>query len=355
MKLQSAKIQSFLRLPDPAVRAVLVYGSDNGQVCEVLEALTTAIVANSKDPFRVSNLTASEVISDPALLADTVATFTITGGSRVVRVHDADDTITNIIRDFLKFHYENNLVVVAAGNLSKASKLRQLFEAASTSVIAMPCYPDDSQTLAVLIHETLQHFGLRGEEAAVAYLVERLGGDRLQTRRELEKLALYACSDGNTVTLADAMACIGDSTELSLQSLAMAVADGNTTLTDRLYARLIREGLTPVRVLRALANHFRRLHMATVIMDGHHCRAEQAMATLKPPPFFKIKDRFKAQLLAWPERQLVEGLDRLMMAEIDCKTTGGQSESICCWTLLQLVQRGAAFRNEQIAKSTECS
>ncbi len=352
MKLQSEKIQSFLRLPDPAVRAVLVYGSDNGQVCEVLEALTRAIVANSKDPFRVSNLTASEVRTDPALLPDTVTTLTITGGRRVVRIGEADDSIANLLRAFLGTPGGDGdaLVVVAAGNLGKESNLRQLFESSSTSVLAMPCYPDDHQTLTVLIHETLQQFGLRGEEAAVAYMVERLGGDRLQNRRELENLALYACSHGNTVTLADSMACIGDSTEPSLQSLAMAVADGNTVLTDRLYARLILEGMTPVRVLRALANHFRRLHMATVIMAAHHCRAEQAMATLKPPPFFKMKDRFKAQLLAWPERQLVEGLDLLMMAEIDCKTTGGHSESICGWTLLQLLQRGAAFRNERIVR-----
>ena len=347
MKLHSAMLKPFLSLPDPAVRAVLVYGSDNGQVCEVLDDLTTAMVANSQDPFRVSNLTAAAIRKDPTLLSDAVTTVPLTGGRRVVRIHEADDTITNIIEKYLYTLNSNSsdafVVVIAAGTLGKASKLRRLFEAASTNVIAIPCYPDNPQTLEALIHGTLQQCGLRGERKAVAYLVERLGGDRLQTRSELEKLALYAWRDGHTVTLRDAMACIGDSTEPSLQSLAMAVADGHSALTERLYERLILEGMTPVGVLRALAHHFRRLYMATVIMTGDNRRAEEAMATLKPPPFFKLKNRFRAQLCVWSELQLLEVLNMLLYAEIQCKNLYEMSNSICFMTILQLLQKRNSF------------
>ena len=353
MKLQSSKIQDCLQLT--AVRGVLVYGPDNGQIHEVLETLTTAIVANSQDhPFRVSNMTALEVSKDPSFVANTLTTVPLTGGRRVVRIYEADDSIANLLETLLAIPSRDALVVViASGTLGKESKLRLLFESACTHVVAIPCYPDDAQTLENLIDETLQQFGLRGEEAAVAYLVERLGSDRLQTRRELEKLALYACSAGNTVSLADAMTCIGDNAELSLQSFVMAVADGDTTLTDRLYERLILEGMTPVGVLRALAYHFRRLSVASGIMAGDHGRAEQAMARLRPPPFFKIKDRFKTQLLTWPAMQLLEVLEILIRAEIDCKTTGRASDIICCWTLLQLVRRGKAFHKDARARTVD--
>ncbi|VBB69166.1 DNA polymerase III delta subunit [invertebrate metagenome] len=342
MKLRPSQVRSFLRRPDPSVRAVLVYGSDNGQVREVLNTLTAAIVVDHKDPFRVSELTAAAVRTEPALLADAVTALTLTGGRRVVRIHEADDTLANVLESFVAIPYGDALVIAAAADLSKASKLRRLFEGADTSALAIPCYPDEAQTLEPLIHDVLQQSGIRGEAAALAYLVERLGGDRLQSRRELEKLALYVEPDHNTVTLADAMACIGDSTELTLNSLAVAVADGEPRAA-RMYERLILEGVTPVGMLRALARYFRQLHLATGIMARKHCSAEQAMAILKPQPFFKIKERFLAQILAWPESRLTEVLDLLLQAEMDCKVMGIPSQALCSHTLLQLVQMGAAL------------
>ena len=58
---------------------------------------------------------------------------------------------------------------------------------------------------------------------ALAYLAANLGGDRQLTRRELEKLVLYKGDAGGRVELADALACVGDSADLTLDDLAYAV------------------------------------------------------------------------------------------------------------------------------------
>lgn len=342
MKLKPFQIVPFLRRPDPMIKAVLVYGPDGGQVCEILDTLTMAIVTDRKDPFRVGELTAMMVRADPACLADEVSTLALTGGRRVVRIRNADDALAGTLESFLEAPVGEALVVVAAGELGKASSLRRLFEEANNAV-ALPCYLDEAETLESLIYDTLRQSGLKGEVAAVAYLVERLGGDRLQSRRELEKLMLYAQSGGGTVTLADARACVGDGADLTLDGVAMAVADGDQARTDRMYERLILEGMTPVSVLRALMRHFQRLHMAAGAVAGGYS-IEQAIVALKPPLFFKNKDHFRAQLLIWPRDRLARVLDLLTQAEIDCKVTGMPARAICGRTLLQLARFGAKLR-----------
>ncbi len=342
MKLKPAQTGFFLRHPDPAVRAVLIYGPDNGQVREVLDTLTSAIVTDRRDPFQVSELSAAMVQADPARLADEAAALVLTGGRRVVRLREADDAIAGVLEHFLATPGGEALVVVAAGDLGKTSKLRQLFEAAGDA-IALPCYLDDAGTLAPVIHDMLHRFELKAEPAAVTYLMGRLGGDRLQSRRELEKLALYVQAGGNVVTLTEAMACIGDSTALTLESLAFVVADGDQARTDRMYARLVLEGMGPVGVLRSLSRHFQRLHLAASLMV-RGSSIDQAMAALKPSLFFKVRDRFRAQLLVWTEDRLAGALDLLTQAEINCKTTGMPDQALCGRTLLQLARIGTTLR-----------
>ncbi|KAF0117996.1 MAG: DNA polymerase III subunit delta [Rhodospirillaceae bacterium] len=331
MKLKSTG--SFLR---PNVRAALVYGPDGGQVHEVLDSLTVVVVPDRKDPFRVSELTAAHVLADPAKLAEEAAALSLTGGQRVVRIRDAGDSLAGILGNFLAAPGGETLVLVAAGDLGKASKLRRLFEEA-VNAVALPCYLDDAGTLESILHDTLQRFGLKAEPAAVTWLIDRLGGDRLQSRRELEKLALYV-HGAAVVTLADAMACVGDSADLTLEHLALAVADGPPAKADRLYARLLLEGTGPVVIVRALIRHFQRLHLASSLMARGHS-AEQAMAALKPPPFFKVKERFRKQVLAWPQERLAAALDLLTQTEIDCKSTGMPDQAVCGRTVLQLARR----------------
>ena len=63
---------------------------------------------------------------------------------------------------------------------------------------------------------------------------------------------------------------------------------------------------------------------------------DAAMAKLRPPLFFKVKDKFRSQLRIWPPGRASGALGRLMDAERDCKTTGFPAETICHRTLLAL-------------------
>jgi DNA polymerase-3 subunit delta len=325
MKVSAGKAASFIASPPKGVRAILLYGPDSGLVRERAGALTKTIVDDPKDPFRIAEIAANELRDDPARLSDEAAAISFTGGKRVVRVRDATDTISGPLTDAL--------VIVEAGNLTPRSKLRKAFETTECAA-AIPCYADEGKALRDVISETLGDSNTRVSPDAMAFLLENLGSDRMVSRSELEKLRLYM-GEGNEVTLDDAIACIGDSASMALDDIAFASASGNIDRLTHLMDRAHREGLAAISILRAVARHYQRLHLASGSVDEGKS-IDMAIKSLRPPVFFKQADSFRAQVRLWPTKRLGDALMSLSEAEVQCKTTGMPVDSLCDQTLLRL-------------------
>lgn len=345
MKLAGNRIEGFLKAPDAAVRVVLIYGPDAGLVKERLIRLTRGVCPDANDPFRVTDLTPARLKDDPALLSDEAAAIAMTGGRRVVRLRDAADGTTPVVSSFLADPSGDALVLIEAGELGPRSSLRKLIEGADNAA-ALPCYADEGGSLEAVIHESLRAQGLTAEPDAIAWLSDHLGGDRLLTRSELEKLSLYM-NGGGRVRLADAAACIGDTAALSLDDLAMACAEGDHRTAQRILERLYREGTSAIAVLRSLQRHFQRLHLAAGAM-GQGKSPDQALMVLRPPPHFRVAEHLRGQLVRWPAERLSSALDLLLTAEVDCKSTGMPAEEICSRTIMQLTR--AAGRKSAVGR-----
>lgn len=333
MKLSGQKAEAFIRVPDPAMRAILVFGPDNGLVRERAVKLAKTVLPDLNDPFRVAELTAAALKDDPARLADEAAAMALTGGRRVVMVRDGGDTLSSLFQSYLDNPMGDAMVVVEAGELGPRSSLRKLFEGAANAV-ALASYADEGASLQQVIAEELKANGLTAEADAMSFLMDHLGGDRRLTRSELQKLALYMGGPGR-ISLDDAIACIGDTAALSMDDLSLATADGDHATAQRVLDRLTREGTNPVAVLRALSRHFQRLHLAAGIM-AQGKSADQAMNALKPPVIFKAADRFRRQLSRWSPERAGQALERLIEAEMDCKSTGMPAEEICSRVIMTL-------------------
>lgn len=338
MKIGGRQAEAFVRKPDPTARAILVYGPNRGLVRERLDQLTLRVVDDKSDPFRVAELTGPQIASDPACLFDEASALSLTGGDRVVRVREAGENIADVLRRFLEDPPGEALILVEGGELGSRSSLRRLFESESAAA-ALPCYADDTPALEHLIEGLLSTHDVTATRDVQALISKLIGSDRALARRELEKLALYA-GPGAQVTTRDVLAVIGDNTELSLQEVALAAADGDLAELERTLEKVRQEGLPPVAVLRACGTHFLRLHQAAgAITSGASVKA--AVARLKPPVFWQIQPRFHRQLARWRLETLGIVLKWLTQGEIDAKTTGRPSQTICHRTLTRITAVGA--------------
>lgn len=338
MKISAAQADRFVADPPPDLRAVLVYGPDGGLVRERADALVRGVVPDLSDPFRVAELTGAKVADDPARLSDETAAMALTGGRRAVRVREAADTMAAPLADLLQDGAGDALLVMEAGELAPRSPLRKLCEDSELAA-ALPCYRDDARSLAAVIRDTLSAAGLAAESDAVGFLASRLGSDRLLTRRELEKLILYkGGGDGDAaqrITLDDAMACVGDNAEMTLDDLAYAVAEGDGPALERVLGRSRQQGLSPIAVLRATAGHFQRLHLV-VGLTRQGASPADAIKKLRPPVFWKLADRFKTQATRWSAPRLARALERLLEAELACKSSGAPQDTLAARALLEI-------------------
>ncbi len=350
MKIATRDIERFLQAPPAGVRAILLYGPDGGLVRERARALVSFAAGDPGDPFRIAELSSGEIKSDPARLTDEAAALAFGGGRRAVRLRDAEESAAPAVKNLLEGTPGDSLVVAEAGDLPARSALRKLFET-SAAAAAVPCYRDDERALTNLAGQTLRTAGLKASADALAYLAANLGGDRMTTRRELDKLLLYMGAGGQEpapgqVTLEDAQACIGDSAALSMDDLAYALGDGDLPAMERALARSLREGANPVAILRAAARHVMRLHLVAGLC-AQGTAPEAAMKKLRPPPFWKLAPRFRAQVQALSPRILSRALAGLLETERACKRGGAPGELLCAHTLTAITQACASRRRRR--------
>lgn len=333
MKLPPARVQAFLRDPGTC-RVVLLHGDDAGMIRERAEALVRAIAGSLDDPFRVTELAREDI----RRLPDEAAGLSLMGGRRVVRVRDASDAAADPVALLLKGSAPA-LVVLEAGALPMRSKLRSLLEAAPDGA-SIGCYPEEGRALEETIRATLKAAGAGVTPDALSWLSQQLGADRVSTRAELEKLALYV-GPGNTVDLDAALTCVGDLAGLSLDDALFAATTGDVATTDRALELAVAEGAAPVQVLRAALLHLQKLHRARLAMEEQGLTASDATKAVRPPVFYQKVGAFGRSLGLWSTANLTAALAAVAEAERGCKRTGWPDDVLSRNAILTLARRSA--------------
>ncbi|MEX2648864.1 MAG: DNA polymerase III subunit delta [Alphaproteobacteria bacterium] len=334
MKIEPRRADGFCARPPASLRLALVYGPDRGLARERAEALARAVVTDPADPFRLADLAPEAIAKDLALLADEAGAFAFGGGRRVVRVRDAGDGIAGAVENLLALGACDALVVIEAGELGARSALRKLAEGADAAA-AIACYHDEGAGLARLIADALAEHGLEADAAASEELALSLGGDRLATRAEIAKLATYMGGSGR-VGRADVEAVVGDAGQATLDEVAFAAGAGTQAALERALARAFGQGENEVAVLRAAIRHVMLLHL--VMVRAGTGGLERALASLRPPPHFRVRDALLAQARLWSVARLGAALGLLLDAEIAVKTTGNPQRVIVRRALYDLAR-----------------
>jgi DNA polymerase-3 subunit delta len=308
----------------PAVRAVLIYGPDAGQVDELCDRAAEKLSVERDNLFAIDSGDLKE--KQEALFAEACSP-SMFGGNKMVLIANAGDSDAKLIAELAEHPGLGALVVVAAGDLRAGGGLRSYFEN-KPQVAALPCYTDDARTLAALIQKDLFAAGIqRIDPEAMNYMTARLGADRGITRSFLRKIAIFV-DDKKTVSLEDVEKCLPDTGAADTDDFLFSLTAGHIAQTAKALDRLFYDNAEPNMLVRMLDSHFKKL-------------LEAVVAGQMPRLFWKVADKFNIAMRIWPEGEIVAVLKRLNELEKQLRTTGMPGDILMRDFALKLSVRAA--------------
>lgn len=330
------EVDGWLKKPDPGVRVVLVYGPDRGLVSERALAFAQSTGLALDDPFAVTRLDGGEVEKQPGRLTEEVASIPMFSDKRLVWVRGigAGTGIAAEVAELARTAPADAVLLLEAGELKKGTGLRAAVEKA-TGAMALPSYADEGRGLEGLIDEMCAREKLSIEAEARQALRALLGGDRLASRGELSKLALY-CAGKERIALADVEAAIGDVSARSQEDMLDAVLAGDAASFDTIFSALLSGGANAGVVLSAALRRFQMLEMLKAEMDSTGKPAQAVVAAARPPIFFARRRAFEAAIGRWPADALAAAVARLDSAVLQTRRNAGLAAATARQSLLAL-------------------
>jgi len=319
MKLSGRDAPGYFAKPDPARSGLLIFGPDTMRVAlrrqEVIQAL---IGPMGEDEMRLTRLPAADLRKDPALLLDALKAQGFFPGPRVAFIEDATDAITPTITAAMgDWQVGDAQLIITAGTLKPASKLRKLFEG-HKNAYAAAIYADPPTRAE--IESTLSKAGLGNIDSTAMADLTALASDLDpgDFRQTIEKLSLYKLSDDTPVTPADIFACAPASTEAALDDVLNIVAEARSGDIGPVMRKLKAQGVTPVSLCIGATRHFRTLYTAASDPGG----AAQGLSRMRPPVFGPRRDRMLRQAQNWSVPHLEQALSLLTDTDLRLRSAG---------------------------------
>ena len=336
--LKAHEVARFVARPDIDEGIFLAYGPDTGLVRETAQQLIRKLSGDDPEAASFVTLDGAEVDADPSILAVEAKTISLFGGKRIVRVRGAGKSLVMTLTE-LRDDLQGAAIVLEAGNLTPRDALRALVEAARNGR-ALPCYPDSDEALQALIRDTFNQQAIRIDPDVVATLREILGNDREITRRELEKLCLYAAAS-KVLTREDVLLLCADNGMLVIDAIVDAAAGGHAERLELALNRALSSAVDPQRLLAICSIHFGNLRRWRSEVDaGKSPRA--VLDGQRPKPHFSRAGALEQQLRLWSDAALAAASARILQTTADTRRRPGLAEASLRRALLAICMMAAA-------------
>ena len=330
--LKAHEVARFLVRPDLSEGIFLAYGPDGGLVRESAQRLIRNLSGDDPASANITVFDGPELAADPGQLVVEARSASLFGGKRIIRVRHATKALVMPLTE-LRDDPGGAAIVLEADNLAPRDALRALVEATKLGR-ALPCYPDSDETLMALMRDTFNAAGIRFDADVVPTLREILGNDREVTRRELEKLSLYAAAT-KVLTRDDVLLLCADNGALAIDAILDATGGGHGEKLELALNRAIAANVNPQQLLAMLTNHVASLRRWRTEVDaGKAPRA--VLEAQRPKPHFSRVPSLEQQLRLWSDPALATAAERLLQATSETRRRPALAEAILRRTTLAL-------------------
>ncbi|MGS1094878.1 DNA polymerase III subunit delta [Aquamicrobium terrae] len=337
------EVDSWLARSDPKTFLVLLYGPDRGLVAERGKAFAERTGLPLDDPFSVVKLDGAEVERGEGRLLEEAQTVPMFSDRRLLWVRNASGQkgLADEVKALLAEPARDATILIEAGDLKKGAALRTVVEGADGGM-ALPCYADDGRDIEAVIDDELRKAGITMALEARQALRRNLGGDRLATRAELQKLTLYALGQPE-ISLEDVKAMTGDVSGQSLDDAVDAVLDGRIGDFDSAFARHCQAGGQPFLALSGTMRQFHAIHAMRGAMEESGRNAASVVAGARPPVFFPRRKLIERTLERWNRQAIERALARLQAAVLQSRRRPDLASALVRQALLGIAVESARF------------
>ncbi|MDQ0137940.1 DNA polymerase-3 subunit delta [Neorhizobium galegae] len=333
-EVKSHEFDRFAEKSAELYKIFVIYGPDRGLVSERAALIAGKTGISQDDPFAMLKLDVSDLQGDPGRLLDEVNSMGLFGGSKLVWLRGAanEKPLLDAMQVLADGPAPANILIVEAGDLKKGSGLRKIAEP-SRSIAVIPCYADDIKALNSLIDSELGSEGLRISPGARQRLLELLGGDRVASRNEVRKLALY-CRGTGMVEEAQIDEIIGDASAVSADEAVDAILGGDLPGLHRAIQKIVSSKTPVFLVLQSCLKQFQLLDLMKAEMEEKKLQTAQVMMTLGRHIHFKRKPIIEKALRTWSSPALARETERLQAAILMSRQRQSLEPNIAFHTLM---------------------
>jgi DNA polymerase-3 subunit delta len=341
--LKPRDIEPFLKKPDFSRAVILLYGPDPGLVSERADILSEKSGVDLSDPFSLIRMDADDAASDVARIADEAHTIAMFGGKRLIRISGVTrKDLSKSVKPVLATPPEEAIILIESGDLKKSAGLRKQIET-SPAGLAIPCYQDTDAAIEQLIDQELIEKNYRISRETRALLKSMLGDNRMVSRGELKKLALY-CEGKDEITDQAIHEIVGDASKLVMDDVIDNTATGNPAQLQTVLPKALEAGNQPDIILLGVLRHFQMMQNARSRVELHRQNTSTVVSGMRPPVHFARKDAVSQAINIWSLDRLTRALTRIDKAMLECRQKAGISQALCSTTLLALSLEAAALK-----------
>jgi len=189
-------------------------------------------------------------------------TMSLFGDKKIINLHLPNGKPgtegANALKNWCSSPPDDTVLLMTGGKPEGRFQLSAWFKAIDKVGITMQVWPLSNEKTEQWIRRRLQKYQVTANDAAVALLLERVEGNLLAAKQEIEKLAiLYS---GHEVGPREVLASVTDSSRYTILDLVDAALEGEPARAIKVLDSLQSAGDTPVLICWHLCSEVRKIH-----------------------------------------------------------------------------------------------
>jgi len=288
---------------------ILFYGKNEGLKNEAIN-----ILINDKN--KISNYEEKEILDNENNFIENILSKSLFEKEKFIIIKRATDKILKIIENLNLKNLDDTTIILNSENLEKKSKLRSFFEK-TKSLVCIPFYPDNDQTLSKLTYNFLKNKKISISPSNINLIINKCSGDREALINELQKIEFFS-KNGKKINSENISKLINLNENHSISELI----DNCLAQNKKKIISILNENNFSnedcIMIIRSFMIKAKKLLTLSKSFETNK-NIDLTISSAKPPIFWKEKEITKQQIYKWKPKNIKKLIYTLGETELQIK------------------------------------